>query len=146
MARDLISRLSETLDELDRLAQAIPESSGQRMWDTSESGDVIDDYGRPVAVGAWDSDLGDTGRHIARWDPQAVLRLVGALRDLVRLHERVWIHPGAEHFNDAHLTKEPMPICASCVPEKQFRRENSWPCRTLIALAACFGITEEDPK
>jgi hypothetical protein len=83
MADDLVSRLSATLDEAERVAQAIPESSGQRIWDTSESGDVIDDYGRPVAVGAWDGDLGEVGRHIARWDPEAVLRLVAAHREII---------------------------------------------------------------
>lgn len=68
-------------------------------------------------------------------------------RQLVDLHQRIWLHPGAEYFNDAHLTKEPMPICASCVPERQFRRATSWPCRTLKVMALPYvgqpGYLEE---
>jgi len=77
--------------------------------------------------------------HIARHDPARVLREVEAKRRIVKLHERIWIHPAADEFNDAHLTTEPMPVCASCRPEMQFRRAQSWPCRTLRTLALPYA-------
>jgi hypothetical protein len=141
MSSDLVSRLSEALDEAEALARSAfaEHNQAEAEWTEIWSG--------AVQLGPHEELLitNDSGvsRHIARWDPQAVLRLVAAHRNLVRLHERIWIHPGAEYFNDAHLTKEPMPVCASCVPETQFRRENSWPCRSLTAIAASWGITVE---
>jgi len=68
-------------------------------------------------------------------------KLRRAVRAAVELHERIHILPGADDFNDAHLTSEPMPICKSCTPEKMFRRTESWPCRTIRAVADALGAT-----
>ncbi len=77
--------------------------------------------------------------HIARYNPARVLAEVAVKRELLRLHGPMSVVPGSEWFNDAHLTKEPMRLCRSCEPEKMFRREQSYPCRTLLALALPYA-------
>lgn len=65
--------------------------------------------------------------------------VVEALRAVVALHGRMSILPGHPMFNDAHLTRMPMTLCRSCEPETMWRRERSWPCRTLRAIAAIWS-------
>ena len=81
----------------------------------------------------------DTCAHIALHDPARVLREVEAKRKILMLHDRMSVLPGHPMFNDAHLTREPMVLCRSCEPETMFRRTDSWPCRTLRALAAVYS-------
>lgn len=57
---------------------------------------------------------------------------------ILDLHSPMVALPGSAYFNDAHLTKEPMTLCRSCEPEYQFRRTESWPCRTLYAVGRGF--------
>lgn len=72
-------------------------------------------------------------------DPARVLAEVAAKREMLRLHGPMSVQPGHPYFNDAHLTREPMRLCRSCEPETMFRRERSWPCRTLLQLAAIWS-------
>jgi len=80
MPSDLVSRLSETLEELERVARAAqddglnPEWHGRRHQVFAYGGDTVCGHAalEPVAS------------HIARWDPQAALRLVGGIRELMR--------------------------------------------------------------
>jgi hypothetical protein len=99
MPCDLVSRLSETLDELERVArEASDENSGDLVagprglggeWKRDARFGHLVDHGRTIVL-----DEGVTTDaqfdHIARWDPQAVLQLVGAVRRLVGTCE-VWL-------------------------------------------------------
>lgn len=151
---DLVTWLLEQIAEDERVARAA--TDGPWEWD-GEAVDVVpssrgvDFIARYRWVSMSDSEtegvLPADGEHIADWDPARVLAECEAKRKLVELHRRIWLTPGAPYFNDAHLTKDPMPICCSCAPETQFRRATSWPCRTLKALALPYvdrpGYREE---
>lgn len=69
----------------------------------------------------------------------ALLADIESKRKILWLHGRMSIVPGHPMFNDAHLTREPMTLCRSCEPERMWRRERSWPCRTLRALVAPYS-------
>lgn len=73
----------------------------------------------------------------------AVLREVAAIRRILALHGRMSIMPGHPMFNDAHLTTVPMVLCRSCEPETMWRRERSWPCRTIRAQGAIWNTHPE---
>lgn len=78
MSDDLVSRLSETLDEAERLAL---QARGHQWVDRHNpvfQGLAEAETGVPVVSGA-ESVL----PHIARWDPQAVRRLIAALREII---------------------------------------------------------------
>lgn len=76
---------------------------------------------------------------IQTFTPDRILAEIDAKRKIIDLHSRMWVRPNSEYFNDAHLTKEPMPLCSSCEPERSFRRANSFPCRTLKTLALPYA-------
>jgi hypothetical protein len=75
-------------------------------------------------------------------DLRRVLAECDAKREIVKLHEPMSVQPGSEWFNDAHLTDEPMRLCRSCEPEKMFRRQSSYPCRTIRVLALPYADHE----
>lgn len=74
-----------------------------------------------------------------RWNPVRVLDDIAVKRRILDLHGRMTITTGHPYFNDAHLTTEPMILCKSCEPESMWRREKSWPCRTLRLLALPYA-------
>jgi len=88
-----------------------------------------------------DEDEAAAERYLAHsvWRYERALREIEAKREILRLHGRMSVQPGHPMFNDAHLTSAPMPLCRSCEPETMWRRERSWPCRTLRALAAVYS-------
>jgi hypothetical protein len=80
-------------------------------------------------------------------NPHRILAECEAKRQIVILHGPMSVVPGNEWFNDAHLTSEPMRLCRSCEPEKMFRREKSYPCRTILALAQPYSDHPDfDPR
>lgn len=140
---DLVAFLTARLDEEEQLARiaAAPDSSG--VW-TYVHGPheikVVNALGYHVIEHCDDgADITSTGMHIAHWDPARVLQELEAKREIVRLHGRMSVQPGHPYFNDAHLTTDPMVLCRSCEPERMWRRERSWPCRTLRTLALPYA-------
>lgn len=117
MPTDLVSRLSETLDELERVAtEAIDGGSGEWARGLGHSPTVLRDVATLYPV-VYDegSPSPEQFAHIARWDPKAVLGLVAALRKIVANCE-----VRLEDFESAAFAGE-----------------------VLRDLAAGFGITEE---
>jgi hypothetical protein len=88
MPCDLVSRLSETLDELERVAREATDGPWEFDGDavdvvpSNRSGEYVARYVGDV-WGEVKTMLPADARHIARWDPQAVLRLVEAVRELI---------------------------------------------------------------
>lgn len=86
MSDDLIVWLRAQLDDDERVAREVPESS--RTWHTAggwpETGPdgVADEAGRWIVEEADERDVA----HIARWDPAAVLAEVEAKRRTLDLH------------------------------------------------------------
>lgn len=153
-ADDLISRLSETLDELERVAtEATP---GQWIFeDSSEDLDGAiyardgEDWGAEVAYarsGGATSPVDlvhrqdANGRHIARWDPEAALGLVAAVRGVIAKHPPY-------RCADSDETRVGQ-RCDTCASDEAYSNGVAvmapWPCPTLVDLCAGFGITEED--
>jgi len=132
MTDDLVSRLSETLDEIERVALAAIRVGSSGEWtrglghapehlrdvDTLEP--VVYDEGSPT-----DRQFA----HIARWDPKAVLGLVAAVREIIAEHEPIgeknwWGEPAGRP-------------CGCCMAATS-------PCDTVRALLKGFGITEPE--
>ncbi|MDN3356063.1 DUF6221 family protein [Actinomadura sp. DC4] len=133
---NLVDFLQARLGEDKLLALEAQDNDGYAEWDNPSTGVV------QVAGGGLDGLVaapGGAAIHMARHDPARALRQVEANRELVRLHGRMSVTPGHPYFNDAHLTKEPMTLCRSCEPETMWRRERSWPCRTLRTLALPYA-------
>ena len=87
---DLAAFLSACYDRDQALASAAAKTDGAR-W-VERSGRVFkqdSNDNAAVAVADWDGDLGPTGEHIARHDPDRTLRRVGAGRARLRRHARV---------------------------------------------------------
>lgn len=136
----IVSRLSETLDELERVALAIPED--RRTWRVVET--IDHDYGvdrvldleRTVLGAGADHDdelEGNEAAHIARWDPKAALGLVEAVRDVI--NEVKWARQKL-------LDGQAVPG----IPPHPLDREQADVAlleRTLTILARGFGVTEE---
>ena len=98
---DLISRLSEKLDEVERVARDCPGGP----WQVHENGEVYAPaYDREVRLdgsrsttdqlfitsdseGISASVMPDVAAHIASWDPHSVLRLVAAHREVIAEHQ-----------------------------------------------------------
>lgn len=85
MSDDLVSRLSETLDEAERVAVA----AQALCWEARGDCVIVDDGNPDTPLVARMRSQGNRV-HIARWDPQAVLRLVAAHRKLVAKCE-IWL-------------------------------------------------------
>jgi hypothetical protein len=139
---DLVTWLVALVAEDERLArEAIQETTGRWTVRSTDWGGgrlyVEDDCGAMILHARYPND--PQYPHIARWDPARVAIECESKRQMIQLHCRIWLEPGAEEFNDAHLTREPMPVCAECRPEGMFRRATSWPCRTLKALALPYA-------
>lgn len=120
MSGDLVSLLSETLDELERVARAATDGPWEYDGDavdvvpSSRGGEYVARYVGDV-WGEVKLILPADGEHIARWDPKAVLGLVAAVREMLALNSLVrTVDPSAKDS------------------------------RYLMALARGFGITEED--
>lgn len=90
-------------------------------------------------LGRWLHAQYDHDEEAARELTPAPLLDITVKRQLAELHGVMLIYPGHPHFSDAHLTREPMRLCRSCEPPRQFRRAESWPCETLKALAVPFA-------
>jgi hypothetical protein len=103
---DLLSRLSEKLDEVERVARATDVKQGDPQWFVSPVlGTGGEDFTvrsardkRPIArVQRLDGDEGEpagildgqsAANHIASWGPHSVLRLVAAHREVIAEHRR----------------------------------------------------------
>lgn len=134
----LIAFLNARLAEDEQIARAcLDEVGGTFKGEMYHDGSGVadrDDY-PSYPWGSGEAELAFVARH----DPARVLREVEAKRETLRLHGRMSITPGHPMFNDAHLTTVPMVICRSCEPEHMFRRAESWPCRTMRALALAYA-------
>lgn len=87
MTDDITSRLLAALDDTERDARAAIghyRDGDTGTWQFGRFAESItDDLGAEVAVGAWGPIDEGVGRHIVRHDPQKVLRMCAALRDIV---------------------------------------------------------------
>jgi hypothetical protein len=119
---DLVFRLSETLDELERMAReaSLPMNTGEwwvehptAQWAEYKPDAIVCVDGK---VATMEIETALASDHIVRWDPQAVLQLVGAVRKIIQLH---------------NLARELRPELP--------------PSPTLAVIAEGFGITEEAP-
>lgn len=87
--------------------------------------------------------------HIARHDPDAVLRRCAADREIVELHGIVWRDIGWLAEEDGEVVEEEaeLPVCGLCVPRhSSFPRREDVPvgrCRTVRLLARGYGISAE---
>lgn len=133
MASDLVSRFTATLDELERVAREA--TDGPWIFD----GDAVDvepttrgsEYIARYVGDTWSdvtSMLPADGAHIALWDPQAVLQLVAAAREVI-----------AEYLRVRKLWSDALDRGDDSQDETVAHRY--WSMRT---LAAGFGVTEED--
>lgn len=101
---DLVSRWSETLDEAERLAKEAAEHAGGPSWFSTEGADGdVSEAGRAgkIACGPWGG-LWEIGPHMARWDPQAVLRLVAAHRKIIEAFTQAQEHAATLLRTRAH--------------------------------------------
>ena len=89
MADDLVSRFSSTLDEIERVAKvASLRRDVKPGWHrtTANWSPYLEGGDDGWAIESQDAEIGfvvgreNIARHIALWDPQAVLRLVAAMR------------------------------------------------------------------
>jgi hypothetical protein len=136
------------------LARAAAEETGLVWSDGGKYGEsvYVDDSGAPVAVGPWSCPIGDGVRGlIALHSPDAVLARVTAERAILAEHAPTW-PSGEPEYGHHHETvigehgrtryvevrdDEPTPPywCACCSAMA--------PCRTVLAVAAGWGWTEE---
>lgn len=125
MADELVSRFTATLDELEGLARfAFAEAEWSEPWSGA------------VQLGPHEELLitNDSGvsRHIERWDPQAVLRLVAAHRGVLELYQRFEAEFQRRWAGDPR--SEPTDNFAQRVTLMKVVED----------LAAGVGVTEED--
>lgn len=120
---DLISRFSATLDEVERMAQATAPGAGL-SWST-DGGSVLDEDGLPIANTARGTDV--FVRHMARWDPEAVLRLVAAHRRIIDRHKAI--------PEDSWSLPNGLMICRECGELD--------PCPTVVDMASGWGLEVE---
>ncbi|HEU5109840.1 MAG TPA: DUF6221 family protein [Micromonosporaceae bacterium] len=97
--------LGGQLDEDERLALAAAKRDGHR-WEATDEGDVcdIDAAGSGyIATGPWSGSLWETGSHIARHAPAAVLRRIESDRQILAAVERYLDpHPGLPCTNEGN--------------------------------------------
>lgn len=87
---DLVSRLLAAIDERDTKARAAIAHAGGGTWYVSVKGDGdvrVEDTGSCVALGPYGGGLYDEGPHMVANDPDSVLRLCQAHRDIVARYE-----------------------------------------------------------
>lgn len=132
---DLVSRFTATLDELERVARFGGPAPWRRYIEGADDGWAIESTDAEVSFIVGDEDV---ATHIERWDPQAVLRLVAAAREVIAEHQP---HvPGFRKLIDGVVEPPPEPVCSRCL--NGLHRVPA-PCPTVRALAAGFGVTEE---
>lgn len=130
---DLVSRLSETLDELERIAtEAVDGGSGEWAVGLGHIPGILRDAGTlfPV-VYAEGAPTEEQFTHIARWDPKAVLGLVAAVRDVINEHRYA-----LQNLREAEEADAPVHML---VLEQTRAKVLLW---TLVKLIS--GLSEED--
>lgn len=144
MSDDLVSRLSETLDEIERVATVA--TSGPWKVNGGHIDGISGDRTRvPVIVAAqvspWNMD------HITLWDPQAVLRLVAAAREILELHKPSWADDEPHYSDHAEQTTSGVWVDVRNVePDPPYWCDicgDFTPCQTIKKLAAGFGVSED---
>lgn len=135
MTEDLAARLLAAIDETERIARAAADGdSGDWFvgdkWNVYRREDTtpLDDEATNALV-VYDN-VHDQSVHIVHNDPQAVLRRCAADRKILELH-----NDPVRGFSTLQ--------CATCVGSWATEEGEDWPCGTLRALAAAYGITEE---
>lgn len=143
---DLVSRLSETLDELERVATAAttgPWRHGDTWLDLGGiTATVLSGEGNASELRAWLPTFENTpptwqrnswndAVHIARWDPKAVLGLVAALRGILALYQRFQVEFQRRYASDP-----------STEPTDNFAQRVTL-MKVVDDLALGFGISEE---
>lgn len=129
MTGDLVSRLSETLDELERVAQFGGTAPWRRYLEGADDGWAIESTDAEVSFIVGDEDV---AAHIARWDPKAVLGLVAAVRDVIQTY--VAAQRAAVSMPNDHIATMVGGHIAATYG------------RAVERLAIGFGITEEGPS
>lgn len=128
---DLIERIKAAIDEDERIVREVLNVSGddrdQPTW-TVET--FVGDYANYCHVNTFGEEVGcgregfggeELAAHIARHDPDRVLRHVEATRKLLGQH----LPNGDQDF----------PLCDEC-------SGRTWPCSPIEALAAIYGIKQ----
>jgi len=144
MNADLVSRFSSTLDEIERVARAASPGPWRRH-DThlkfgGHTATVMSGEGNDTELRAWlptfetepwggKRNVWNDSVHIALWDPQAVLRLVAATRELI------------EKYRTAQTTVD---VSEGTVLTGAMKINQRARLEAIKILAAGFGVTEED--
>lgn len=150
---DLVERLTAALDEEEQIANAAIREAGGGHWEATTDGIYTD--GGIVFHGAT---YGGThleeayGQHIIRHDPARVLRQVEAHRKILEKHphhrfqEPLKADSPFEDDHRAAFAEDPRYVgCGLCDWDYRYEVvEPSWWCDTVLAIAAIYGIEEDD--
>jgi uncharacterized protein DUF6221 len=130
---DLIAFLNARLDEDEAIAEAAGGSAPQGVWaqvDPDRRPGRIDcDSGYVVTYDEGSPDDGQAA-HIARHDPARALREVAAKRSILKRHVPVVAGYGP---------LEDQQCCAAESSDEDMWYAKSWPCSTVLALAAVWN-------
>lgn len=140
----LADRIRAALDETERVARAAGGSAWIR-W--TGFGPVIveqtTEYGVVYVTGA--GVVSDEGQpspgqvdHILRHDPERVLRMVAAHRQILDEHPLAW-HKVTWPDEDGGFTGGRAEVCDTCLPA-EVTSPAGGPCATVTALAEAYGV------
>ena len=133
----LIDRLTAAIDAKEAKARAAtpgPWTACQQYEDGPVGVDVVPSDRTGAYVVCPDVNAGmiaEDAEHVADNDPSGVLRMCEAHRKIIGLHT------SEDGFSG--------PMCTVCVGCWSTEEGEDWPCDTLRAIAAGYGITEEQP-
>jgi hypothetical protein len=135
---DLTTRLLAAIEETEYLAQQADHGPWEVRDEEYDTYVIPVDHPRPIVASL---ELLPNGWHIARHDPEAVLRRCAADRKIVERHG-VEARTGYEPDDDdtPHAYGSISRACKECGSSDLAVRS---PCKTLVLVAEGYGITEE---